>query len=61
MYPIDGRTKSFTSAMVIFIMETLLQLTEKGIERDVVISLKKRHYGFPHHFIYQPFLIIFAH
>ncbi|GAL58118.1 hypothetical protein EV102420_09_01500 [Pseudescherichia vulneris NBRC 102420] len=61
MYTVDGRTESFTSAMVIFIMQTLLQLTEERFERDVVISLKKRHDGFTHHFIYQPFLIIFAH
>jgi len=61
MYTVDGRTESFTSAMVIFIMQTLLQLTEERFERDVVISLKKRHDSFTHHFIYQPFLIIFAH
>ncbi|WP_312267859.1 hypothetical protein [Pseudescherichia sp.] len=61
MYPIDSRAKSFTPAMIAFIMETLLQLAYEGVERDTVVSLKKRHNGLSHNFIYQPFLIIFAH
>jgi len=61
MYPIDSRAKSFTSAMIAFIMETLLQLANEGIERDTVVRFQEGHDGLSHNFIYQPFLIIFAH
>jgi len=61
MYPVDSRAKSFTSAMIAFIMETLLQLAYKGIKRDTVVRFKKRQDCLSHNFIYQPFLIIFAH
>ncbi|WAH52911.1 hypothetical protein LMA04_02315 [Pseudescherichia vulneris] len=61
MYPVDSRAKSFTPAMIAFIMETLLQLAQQGIKRDTVVRFQERHYSLSHNFIYQPFLIIFAH